>query len=244
VDKALQQTATPLHQIEAAEAQRAKVDEADRQKIAEGKKRIDALTGSSLPVVGSIEASVIRFGQGDYVRGTANAVMAISDLGLVKSLAVSGGKVALRAGGALFGSQREALGYLAARIVPASEGEAAAVRFAYANTETTSKAGDLAHELLGAKGPNQGIDFGISRVERTLDTGEVVTSPKLETGVIKELKTNYRRVFEIRDITKADEQLLKASLQFQAQHPGIVSLRIQTHLFLNPANGDVVRLRL
>jgi hypothetical protein len=127
------------------------------------RKKIDELPGSSLPFVGPIEASAVRFGQGDYVRGSANAIAAILDLGMVKSLAVSGGKVAFRAGGALFGSQGEALGYLASRIVPASEAEAATVRLAYESTETTSKGGDLAHKLLGAKGPNQGINYGITR---------------------------------------------------------------------------------
>jgi len=131
-------------------------------------------------------------------------------------------------------SEKQQLAKLADRLVPASTKEVAAMNQAHAQTiaveGTPSDAGGVAHELLGAKGPKGGIDFGIS------ETGT------LETGVIKELKTHWGGPMEMRQFTKTDEQLLKASRDFQQNYPGIVPLRIQYHLYRDPTTGTVLRL--
>jgi RHS repeat-associated protein len=140
--------------------------------------------------------------------------------------------------------EEKQLAKLADRLVPASTAQTAAISQAYEQTIAVGKskpqAGTVAHALLGAKGPNQGIDYGVSAAG-TLEPVTLSSGVKV-TGVIKETATHWGGPMEMRQFTQKAEQLSKASRDFQLRFPSIVPLQIQEHFYRNPATGEVLRL--
>lgn len=145
------------------------------------------------------------------------------------------GAIPLTAAARRFQKAQRELAELAEYIVPASEDETAALQQAYDETiaigETRSAAGRRAHELLDAKGPGEGIDYGIS-----LDG-------KLEyNGALIELKTHWGGPMEQLNFMETRLQLLRAAEGAGALNPGVEIGMYQYHLFFNPSTRLAVRL--
>jgi hypothetical protein len=84
-------------------------DEAEARNQEEKALRADlpGQLGSVIPIYGSVQSSRGQIKHGNYGRGLFYGALAISDVFLVKSIAVGGGKVVLRGIEALFGSVAE-----------------------------------------------------------------------------------------------------------------------------------------
>jgi RHS repeat-associated protein len=70
-------------------------------------KELPGTLGSVTPVYGSVKSSKVHFAHGNYGRGVLYGALAISDVFLVKSLVVGGGKLILRGAGALLATEAE-----------------------------------------------------------------------------------------------------------------------------------------
>jgi hypothetical protein len=145
------------------------------------------------------------------------------------------GAVPLTAAARRFQVAQRELAELTEYIVPASDDETAALQQAYDETialgDTESAAGRRAHELLAAKGPGEGIDFGIS------------ADGKLEySGALIELKTHWGGPMEQLHFMEARLQLLRAAEQARALNPGVDIGMYQYHLFFDPSTRTAVRL--
>jgi hypothetical protein len=67
-------------------------------------KELPGTLGSVTPIYGSVQSSRVHVSHGNYVRGVAYGALAISDVFLVKSVALGVGKLALKAGGLALGA--------------------------------------------------------------------------------------------------------------------------------------------
>jgi hypothetical protein len=133
------------------------------------------LLESLIPICGSGKESVYHFQQGNYVRGVLWGAMAITDIFLVKAIAVSGWKLAGRAGASLFARHN---------LLKAQEISTTAV------VHLTSKAGEQGIRATGKVGGQYGV-FGLaaSKVPKTQFgrsaatlVGKEISQPILITG--------------------------------------------------------------
>lgn len=83
--------------------------------------------GSMAPIYGSARSMIVHGRHGNYVRATIFGALAISDVFLIKSLIVGGGKLLFRAGGSLQAPAFNGVRIAGQRTVAASEAES--VRF-------------------------------------------------------------------------------------------------------------------
>jgi RHS repeat-associated protein len=74
-------------------------EEARQQEEAKVEKDLPGAVGSAVPLYGSGKSSYVHFSHGNYGRGALYGALAISDIFLVKSLIVGGGKLALKIAG-------------------------------------------------------------------------------------------------------------------------------------------------
>jgi RHS repeat-associated protein len=110
VDEALQGTATPAYKVArdlaGAEGQRQREYLDDLRQEALVEQELPGVVAAITPVYGSAKSSYIHFSHGNYGRGVLLGAMAISDIALVKSLAVGSGKLLLK-GAALLMSEAD-----------------------------------------------------------------------------------------------------------------------------------------
>ncbi|MEP7107394.1 MAG: SpvB/TcaC N-terminal domain-containing protein [Ferruginibacter sp.] len=78
----------------------------EAKKEAETEKDLPGFVGSVAPLYGSGKSSYVYFSHGSYGRGVIYGALAISDVFLVKSIAVGGGRLALKASAALIGAEK------------------------------------------------------------------------------------------------------------------------------------------
>src|SRR5262249_29551374 len=111
IGEALRQTETPEYKLARAlalaEAQRQAEYEAEQRKEAEVEKELPSFWVSLIPIYGSGKSSYVHFSHGNYGRGIFYAALAITDIALVKSLVVGGGKLLAKGAGALLAREAE-----------------------------------------------------------------------------------------------------------------------------------------
>jgi RHS repeat-associated protein len=111
VTQALKRTETPeaklARQVNAAVQERKAQEAAEQKAEAELNKELPSLGGSLIPVYGSGKSSLVHFQHGNYGRGIAYGALAVTDVFLVKSLIVGGGKLVVRGGAAILASEAE-----------------------------------------------------------------------------------------------------------------------------------------
>lgn len=93
--------------IEAGKKVARNEQEARDAEEAQIEKELPGTLGSVTPLYGSGKSSLVHFSHGNYGRGLAYGALAVSDVFLLKSLVVGGGKLILRGGGALLASEAE-----------------------------------------------------------------------------------------------------------------------------------------
>jgi RHS repeat-associated protein len=103
IHEALQETETPEYKIDralaAAERDRQLEYEKELADEAQLDKELPGFGASLIPGYGSAASSFVHFSHGNYGRGIAYAVLAVSDVFLVKSLVVGVGKAAVKGAG-------------------------------------------------------------------------------------------------------------------------------------------------
>jgi RHS repeat-associated protein len=80
-------------------------EEARQKEEAALEKELPGTLGAVTPIYGSTKSSIVHFRHGNVGRGVLYGALAISDVFLVKSLIVGGGKLILRGGGAALASE-------------------------------------------------------------------------------------------------------------------------------------------
>jgi RHS repeat-associated protein len=109
VAAALHNTETPEYKaardIAGAERARQLEYEEELRQEAEVDKELPGFGASLIPIYGSGKSAYVHFAHGNYGRGVVYTALAISDVFLVKSLVVSGGKILLKGAGTAFAGE-------------------------------------------------------------------------------------------------------------------------------------------
>ena len=151
VNKALQQTETDEYKTARAiaGAERARQLEFEQELAEEAQidKELPGLGGSLISIYGNGMSSYVHFKHGNYGRGVIYAVLAVSDVFLVKSLVVGAGKAAIKVGAGGLG----ALGGTLSKSGAAGVGKEGLILFGQKRVAPTFRTYSEASDLIRGK---------------------------------------------------------------------------------------------